>query len=98
VALCLILSLTSIGLGYQLGRSFSLTSNSNAQRQQNESDAALLKELAEEERLAQVERESAGDIPDGDLAAVSAGFLEPCKMVCVPFYLDRVGDRTGVHG
>jgi len=40
-----------------------------------------LKELAEEEERREREREAAEVIPDGDLSAVSAGFLEPCKMV-----------------
>ncbi|KAL0579810.1 hypothetical protein V5O48_002221 [Marasmius crinis-equi] len=31
----------------------------------------------------EVQEDDSGDIPDGDLAAVSAGFLEPCKMVLI---------------
>ena len=40
-----------------------------------------MKELEEEEERQEREREAAEIVPDGDLAAVSAGFLEPCKMV-----------------
>ncbi|KIM48419.1 hypothetical protein M413DRAFT_440145 [Hebeloma cylindrosporum] len=84
VALGVLLSLASIGLGYQLGLgSFSYSKSSAQQQQQRESDAAAKKELVEEEERREREKELAEVIPDGDLAAVSAGFLEPCKMVLV---------------
>ena len=81
VGLGIVLSLASIGLGFQLGQSTLAHLNSKAQQQKSESDAAVLKELVEEEERREREREAAEDLPDGDLAAVSAGFLEPCKMV-----------------
>jgi hypothetical protein len=68
-----------------------LHSNSKAQQQKSESDVAALKELAEEEERQEREREAAEVIPDGDLAAVSAGFLEPCKMVRLFITLTKPG-------
>lgn len=71
--------------------------NSKVQQQKSESDAAALKELAEEEERQEREREAAEVIPDGDLAAVSAGFLEPCKMVRL-ITSTKSGSRTELRG
>jgi len=57
-----------------------------------------LKALAEEEERREREREAAEVIPDGDLAAVSAGFLEPCKMVRLFINLMDLGGRTELYG
>ena len=71
--------MASIGVGYQLGA----LSIRDKPTSTNESSAtitereALLANVEEE----QDEDEDAEGIPDGDLSAVSAGFLEPCKLV-----------------
>jgi len=91
VAAGLVLSVASIGLGYELGLGALSNFNSKAQKQQDESDAAALKEFAEEEERREREREAAEVVPDGDLAGVSAGFLEPCKMVRLLINLMKPG-------
>ena len=73
--------MASIGVGYQLGA----LSIRDKPTSTNESSAtitereALLTNVEKE----QDEDEDAEGIPDGDLSAVSAGFLEQCKLVCL---------------
>jgi len=69
----------SIGVGYQLGA----LSIRDKPTSTNESSATITEREA---LLANVEEEQDKDedaegIPDGDLSVVSAGFLEPCKLV-----------------
>ena len=71
--------MASIGIGYQLGA----LSIRDIPTSTDESSATITEREA---HLANVEKEQDEDedaegIPDGDLSAVSAGFLEPCKLV-----------------
>jgi PTH2 family peptidyl-tRNA hydrolase len=80
--LALILSLSSLGIGYELGSFTTARSRSRAQTSTPTQVQPLPEKVElEETKTEEKDEESAEDIPDGDLAAVSAGFLEPCKMV-----------------
>jgi len=81
VVIGLFVSLSSIGIGYQLG--LSLTSQQEKLAQNEESKPLLQSGPATvTQETIDFEDEDEDGIPDGDLSAVSAGFLEPCKMVC----------------
>ena len=64
-----ILGTVSATVGFYLGRQKSQTQSTHNPIQSTPFDEPELRE------------EDPEDIPDGDLAAVSAGLLEPCKMV-----------------
>ncbi|GLB36394.1 putative peptidyl-trna hydrolase [Lyophyllum shimeji] len=67
-ALAVVLSVTSLGFGFHLG----------SQRTPFPKDANTVSTPLEDE-----EDDEAEAIADGDLAAIQAGFLEPCKLVLV---------------
>ena len=74
----LALVLTSLGLGYQLGT----LSNGNSAVTPSIDPKPEPKESAEKAEDENVdEDEELEDIADGDLGSISAGFLEPCKLV-----------------
>jgi peptidyl-tRNA hydrolase, PTH2 family len=78
VGLALVLS--SLGIGYQLGT----LSNSNpavtpSNDTKPEPKLEEIAEKAEDENVDDDEDEE--EISDGDLGSISAGFLEPCKLV-----------------
>ncbi|KAF9480463.1 peptidyl-tRNA hydrolase II [Pholiota conissans] len=85
IALALILSLSSLGIGYELGLFTAARSRSKSQLPVPTQDGSLPEkaEVQEADSDDKEDEESAEDIPDGDLATISAGFLEPCKMVLV---------------
>lgn len=85
VVLGLVLSLTSIGVGYQLG---SLTESHGTSSIKKDEPSSPSQEQESEQNDEEDNLEDDG-IPDGDLAAVSAGFLEPCKMVRFSLILAR---------
>lgn len=77
----LALILTSLGIGYQLG---TLSNSNPTVTPSNDakkiiSEPKEMTEKAEDENID--EDEELEDIPDGDLGSISAGFLEPCKLV-----------------
>ncbi|KAF9535555.1 peptidyl-tRNA hydrolase II domain-containing protein [Crepidotus variabilis] len=74
-AVGLALSLTSVGVGYQIGLLFPSSRLSKSPKENVEEQLGRNEETEE--------TEDAEGIPDGDLAAVRAGFVEPCKMVLV---------------
>jgi len=81
----LVLALTSLGVGYQLG---TLTSSNSAATPSGHAKEPVPQpkeeaENAENANEDEDEDEELGDIADGDLASISAGFLEPCKLVLV---------------
>lgn len=72
-----------MGVGYHLG---TLTSSNPAATPSADTKEPIL-EPKEEEKAEDVnkdEDEELEDIPEGDLGSISAGFLEPCKLVCLP--------------
>lgn len=80
VALGIFLSLSSLGLGYRLG---SLTSAGTSA-----SPVTAVEKVSETKtESAAVQEDDYDDedeeLADGDLAAISAGLLEPCKLVLV---------------
>ncbi|KJA25973.1 hypothetical protein HYPSUDRAFT_199214 [Hypholoma sublateritium FD-334 SS-4] len=79
VVLTLIIAISFSAIGYRVG---TLSSKSKAQQR---GDEPLPTPVAPEEEEADEQDDSLSteDIPDGDLSAVSAGFLEPCKMVLI---------------
>jgi peptidyl-tRNA hydrolase, PTH2 family len=79
----LALVLTSLGIGYQLG---SLSNSNPAVTPSNDTKECIpepkeMTEKAEDENVDEDEDEELEDIADGDLGSISAGFLEPCKLV-----------------
>ena len=78
----LVLVLISFGVGYQLGTP---TSNLSAIHPKDTKESFTEVEETEDEKEAEDDDddddEELEDIPDGDLGSVSAGFIEPCKLV-----------------
>ena len=78
----LALVLTSLGIGYQLG---TLSNGTPAVTPSNDPKEIIPehKEKAEDENIDEDEDEDEEleDISDGDLGSITAGFLEPCKLV-----------------
>ena len=77
----LALAIASLGIGYQLG---TLSNCNPAVTPSNDTKEFIPepKEIAEKAEGENVdEDEELEDIPDGDLGSISAGFLEPCKLV-----------------
>ena len=77
----LALVLTSLGIGYQLG---TLSNSNPAATPSNDTKEFIPEprkkvEKTEDENLDDDEDEE--DTSDGDLGSISAGFLEPCKLV-----------------
>jgi PTH2 family peptidyl-tRNA hydrolase len=66
-----------LALGYQLGT----LSNSNPVVTPSNDTKECIPEMAETEDENVDEDEDLEDISDGDLGSISAGFLEPCKLV-----------------
>lgn len=85
----LVLVLTSLGIGYQLG---TLTSNPPATFGPKESTIKPRKEAeeAEDQNQDEDEDEELEDITDGDLGSISAGFFEPCKLVRLLMTISRI--------
>ena len=78
----LALILTSLGIGYQLGTLSNLNSNLAVTPSNDKKECiSELKEMAEKAEDETVEDEELEDISDGDLGSISAGLLEPCKLV-----------------
>ena len=73
----LALVLSSLGIGYQLGT----LSNSNPAVTPTNDTKPEPKERAEAEDENVDDDDDDEDISDGDLGSISAGFLEPCKLV-----------------
>ena len=76
----LALVLASLGLGYQLGtlsKSNPVVTPSNDTKPEPKERAEKAENVNEDED----EDEDLEDISDGDLGSISAGFLEPCKLV-----------------
>jgi PTH2 family peptidyl-tRNA hydrolase len=71
----LALVLTSLGIGYQLG-----TLNNSNPPSIDIPEPKGTAEKAEDEKVDE-DDEELEDISDGDLGSISAGFLEPCKLV-----------------
>lgn len=71
------LSITSLGLGFILG-SRGVTHNEQPTPVKGEDAVPTITE--EEEH----DEEDEEHITDGDLSAISAGFMEPCKLVRIP--------------
>lgn len=74
----LVLIFTSFGVGYQFGT----LSSSNPTPAPSEDKKESIPEPKEE--AGKTEDEELEDIPDGDMGSISAGFLEPCKLVRLP--------------
>ena len=79
----LALFLTSLGIGYQLG---TLSNSNPAVTHSDDTKECIpepkeVAEKAEDENLDEDEDEKLEDTSDGDLGSISAGFLEPCKLV-----------------
>lgn len=66
-----------MALGYQLGT----LSNSNPVVTPSNDTKECITDIAETEDENVDEDEDLEDISDGDLGSISAGFLEPCKLV-----------------
>lgn len=75
----LVLILASFGVGYQLGCT-STAVGTKKSIPEREKEAEKVKEEKDDDD----EDEGSEDILDGDLGSISAGFLEPCKLVCLP--------------
>ena len=79
------LVLISLRIGYQLG---TLTRSNLASKDTEEPISEPKEETGKAEDVNEDEDEDEDegldDIPDGDLASISAGFLEPCKLVRLP--------------
>ncbi|KAF9014953.1 peptidyl-tRNA hydrolase PTH2-domain-containing protein [Cyathus striatus] len=73
VATALIISLASLGVGYYIGSQYVRSPGLPVEPE-------TVAEVVEEE---EDESDDEGDIADGDLSAVKAGFTEPCKLVLV---------------
>ena len=79
----LALVLTSLGIGYQLG---TLSNSNPAVTPSNDTTECIpepkeMAEKTEDENVDEDEDEDSEDVSDGDLGSISAGFLEPCKLV-----------------
>ena len=76
----LALVLASLGIGYQVG---TLSNSIPAVTSFSDTKEFIPepKEKVEGENIDEDEGEELEDISDGDLGSISAGFLEPCKLV-----------------
>jgi len=88
VATLAALSLASLGAGYLLGaRSKSVVVDSVTPTPPEATPAAAENipstETSKPQDADSEDDEEDEDIADGDLSAISAGFMEPCKMVCL---------------
>ncbi|KAF5312050.1 hypothetical protein D9619_003340 [Psilocybe cf. subviscida] len=87
IALGLVLSLTSIGVGYK----FATVASSSSQATPPSTGVTNIPQTQVQPALSEPEvqtpevaaEDDAEDIPDGDLDAVSAGWTEQCKMVLI---------------
>ena len=70
-----VLGATALAVGFHLGSQHSI--ELEITKDLTEAPPTVLAELIEEEE----QKEEDQAIPDGDLAAISAGFMEPCKLV-----------------
>lgn len=79
---------TSLAIGYQLGSrsQISASRTSVTPVPDVKQPAVVPLEVQPEEEDADVEDEDDDeDLADGNLADITAGFMEPCKMVCTLF-------------
>ena len=81
----LALVLTSFGIGYQLGTlsnsNPAVTPSNDTKLEECIQGPKEMAEKTENENVDEDEDEELEDISDGDLGSISAGFLEPCKLV-----------------
>ncbi|KAF9557859.1 peptidyl-tRNA hydrolase II [Agrocybe pediades] len=79
----LVVSLSSLGIGYRLGLSIPPQRLRKLAKKDSSSQLPVDEPAIVTEEDLVPEEEDEDGIPDGDLSTISAGLLEPCKMVLV---------------